>query len=687
MQAGQRLAAAPQARARPRAMAANSGSQARCVPPPSLNQGRASSPAPCPARQPSRPAAAERMSASVSTTRITWPERKPMARKMPISLVRSLTLPIMVTSTTRAPSRATRAETPRAKRWNEAMVSMRPLTTLWMAMTLAPGRARPIWATMASMGQSLHRAATSTMDTRPCLPKSSWAGARGMNSKWSSWLPVGSNTPLTVNSRPLRVSWSPSLSPSRRAASAPGVTWPGPGSTPRTFHQGLRMRASRQSTPAKSTGWEPTSTRPRTMGPTAATLAAFFMLFRLARSACLISWVAKEKPPRLRPPQERLSWSLLGVMRMLAPYFSSLWFTSWVRAEPRPMRATMVATPVSRPASTKAALAFLRRKLSSAMSVRFMMLALLGEVEVAAAIGYVGHPDDDLVALDHAPERGRVAAALDLVDAHRGEAAAAVGTDHHVAVLVIALARGPAHVAGVVGRPDDPIGALDHEEAHRDAAGQAVLKVAGLVVGEELHRQGHHLLAGLALGGRGGRVVGRGLLAAAHGPPGHSAGQHHRGQHQDQGQGLGGAFFVFAQDLGLLVARGGGVVLVLLRHVSLLCVWSIRSGRQGRNGAGEPRAHQGAARRMRLERGLQINRLAWVRQSGTGARARDWGAAVGREARGRMPAGARPMAAKATAGRWEGLRARGRLSQGASSRQQWPVWRARQQPEGPGMAW
>jgi hypothetical protein len=103
--------------------------------------------------------------------RITCRLRKPIARKTPISSLRSRTLPVMVTSTTRLPIRITITETPKENFLNCIRVSMRPFTTCWMAMTLAPGRASLIWRTMSSMGQAVHKAATSTIETRPDLSR------------------------------------------------------------------------------------------------------------------------------------------------------------------------------------------------------------------------------------------------------------------------------------------------------------------------------------------------------------------------------------------------------------------------------------------------------------------------------------------------------------------------------------
>ena len=58
------------------------------------------------------PAIPEMIPASKKMIRMMWDRRNPMARKMPISSVRSRTLPIMVTSTTSAPMKRMTPEMP-----------------------------------------------------------------------------------------------------------------------------------------------------------------------------------------------------------------------------------------------------------------------------------------------------------------------------------------------------------------------------------------------------------------------------------------------------------------------------------------------------------------------------------------------------------------------------------------------
>ena len=58
------------------------------------------------------PAAPDTIAASRKTIRMMWERRKPIARKIPISSVRSRTLPIIVTSTTSPPMNRMTAEMP-----------------------------------------------------------------------------------------------------------------------------------------------------------------------------------------------------------------------------------------------------------------------------------------------------------------------------------------------------------------------------------------------------------------------------------------------------------------------------------------------------------------------------------------------------------------------------------------------
>ncbi len=59
----------------------------------------------------------------------------------------------MVTCTTKPQTSMMMMEAAVENRLNISKVCMRLLTTDWMAMTDAPGRASPIWATISSMGR------------------------------------------------------------------------------------------------------------------------------------------------------------------------------------------------------------------------------------------------------------------------------------------------------------------------------------------------------------------------------------------------------------------------------------------------------------------------------------------------------------------------------------------------------
>ena len=91
---------------------------------------------------------------------------------MPISRVRALTEPIMVTNTTSASMPMITPATIQLKARNWSMACMRFLTFSCMAVTLVPGSTPPSWATIFSTGQLLQSAATWTIETLPGLWRS-----------------------------------------------------------------------------------------------------------------------------------------------------------------------------------------------------------------------------------------------------------------------------------------------------------------------------------------------------------------------------------------------------------------------------------------------------------------------------------------------------------------------------------
>ncbi len=93
------------------------------------------------------------------------PFRNPMARKMPISRVRSLTEAIMVVKTINEPMSKTTAEIPTEKRLKCLTVSIRDSTACLMAATFAAGKTSEICFTISSMGQELQKAATSIRES------------------------------------------------------------------------------------------------------------------------------------------------------------------------------------------------------------------------------------------------------------------------------------------------------------------------------------------------------------------------------------------------------------------------------------------------------------------------------------------------------------------------------------------
>jgi len=70
---------------------------------------------------------------------ITCPRLKPIALNIPISLVRSFTEPIIVTSTRRDPIKITSIDTPRLKDLNSSMDCILDMTACFIAVTFALG--------------------------------------------------------------------------------------------------------------------------------------------------------------------------------------------------------------------------------------------------------------------------------------------------------------------------------------------------------------------------------------------------------------------------------------------------------------------------------------------------------------------------------------------------------------------
>ena len=155
---------------------------------------------------------------------------------MPISRVRSLTEPIMVTNTTSASMPMITPATTQLKARNWSMACMRFLTCCCMAVTLVPGSTPPSWETIFSTGQSLQSAATWIIEILPGLSSTPWAAARSVISRPSSWEPVGRRIPVTVNGRPSTLSTAPVRSLSAVATAEPATSsWPFRGGRPSTL--------------------------------------------------------------------------------------------------------------------------------------------------------------------------------------------------------------------------------------------------------------------------------------------------------------------------------------------------------------------------------------------------------------------------------------------------------------------
>ncbi len=193
-------------------------------PPASTTRGVMPQAAMFPRATPAMPPKMPRARASSRMICITWVWRKPMARKMPISRVRSFTDPIMVTMTSSAPTPTTSTDTPKENDLNSSMDCILDITACFMAVTRASGNFSAICRVSSVMGQPRQKAAISTMDTLPGLPKTAWAAVMSAITAWSSAPPVGMSTPDTSKTRPPVSMGSPGARPSTDAAVDPSST-------------------------------------------------------------------------------------------------------------------------------------------------------------------------------------------------------------------------------------------------------------------------------------------------------------------------------------------------------------------------------------------------------------------------------------------------------------------------------
>jgi hypothetical protein len=122
-----------------------------------------------------------------------------------------------------------------------------------------------------------------------------------------------------------------------------------------------------------------------------------------------------------------------------------------------------------------------------AISLMVMASGPFFEIKIGLALYDIFDLDDELIVLDGAMQRCRIASAFDFVDQHGRKAAAAVAADHFVALLIIALSGRPADIAGVERRPDDAVGAFEHKIANGQAIGR-VVEVTGFAVGKHADR-------------------------------------------------------------------------------------------------------------------------------------------------------------------------------------------------------
>ena len=125
-----------------------------------------------------------------------------MARNTPISVVRSLTEPIMVMNTTRTSMPTTTPTIARLKPLNSFTACMRLCTASRTVVTSASGSAGESWRTIWSTEAPEYAAATSMSVSSPGRPSSSWTAPRSAMSRSSSWAPVGRRIPVSVKRLP-----------------------------------------------------------------------------------------------------------------------------------------------------------------------------------------------------------------------------------------------------------------------------------------------------------------------------------------------------------------------------------------------------------------------------------------------------------------------------------------------------